>query len=190
LSDTPPRCPPASGSPHRANGTTTARMASSSRRDSRAPRRPPRSRASRNTSPPGMIRGVRPVYVGEMVHRFGERVFDVIEHEPGCARSVHRACSLEAHHRPDHRAISPEQPRCLPRPHSLPYCRSKSASVSPFNKARIACLDRQRKHALNQGVVQDRVEWLISRKGRFGHATHGRPRPKAAPRLATQATPQ
>jgi exodeoxyribonuclease V alpha subunit len=36
----------------------------------------------------GMIRGIGPVYAKKMVHAFGEKVFDVIEGEPGRLREV------------------------------------------------------------------------------------------------------
>ena len=36
----------------------------------------------------GVIRGIGPVYAKKLVRVFGERVFDVIEAEPGCLREV------------------------------------------------------------------------------------------------------
>jgi exodeoxyribonuclease V alpha subunit len=36
----------------------------------------------------GMIRGIGPVYAGKMVRTFGEKVFDVIDAEPGRLRDV------------------------------------------------------------------------------------------------------
>ena len=100
-SATPPRSPPANGSPPRANGSTTAPMASSSRRASCAPRRRPPSTASRSISVPGMIRGIGPVYAKKMVKAFGEKVFDIIEAEPDRLREVdrHRPDARQAHHR-------------------------------------------------------------------------------------------
>ena len=38
----------------------------------------------------GMIRGIGPVYAKKMVKAFGEKVFDIIEAEPGSAARGHR----------------------------------------------------------------------------------------------------
>ena len=87
-SGTPQPLRPASGSRPRANGSTTAPTASSSKRGSSAPRSPTSADGIEKYLSSGMIRGVGPVYAKKLVRAFGEKVFDVIEATPDRLREV------------------------------------------------------------------------------------------------------
>ena len=86
--DTQQRSPPGSGSRPRANGSTIARTANSSKHAFFAPRCLARPDGIEKYLSSGMIRGVGPVYAKKLVRAFGEKVFDVIEATPDRLREV------------------------------------------------------------------------------------------------------